>query len=445
MTLSNDLAAATQAAAALESQLADAQAQLASLTTQYAAAQDKVASLTTQYTAAQNKVTSLEAEVARLQTELTAANAEIVRLKALLPPSRDPLKWPYPPDSIWNHPLGNAARLQPLKAIAPTNHYAFRWEEDILIFSPDSPKKVIKEHNAGWTSADRCASRTGRNLTGNGTVTDVNMPIPGGWNTVNFTGSRPNHSTAIVYRDGTDLKLFETQPFHICADGVPISQFVNSDWVGDSILTGGKGVKGGAHGGSYMTAFGGTIRLGEWVPGGEIKHATKFVVDTNRWCAKQTSQANCFRWPALRADSGAVNGYGSQAFAGLPTGAKMGMLVALPASFNVEGLQTEPAKIFGRSLARYGSYLVDGDAGLDVFMVAVEWSHEGRVIDEFQSVWGIKGFHKPADGAMPAMQVAFLEDMRAIEQALCLVDDNSPTSIGGAGSRLAPWAPPLSG
>lgn len=355
--------------------------------------------------------------------------------------ARNPLYWPYPPESIWNMPIGASASFQPLNGTAPSNHFAFRWEEDIIVFSPDSPEKTIKEHNAGWSGADRCASRTGRDLTGNGTVSDVSQPIPSGWNTTNYLGNTPNHSAAIVYRSGADLRAFETQPFHICADEVPISQFVNSDWVGDSILTGGDGVKGGSHGGSYMTAFGGTIRLGEWVPGGEIPHATKFVCNTNKWCADQTTQSACFRWPALRADSGAVSGYGSQAWPGLPSGAKMGMLVSLPASFNVEALQTEPARILGRSIRDYGSYLVDGDAGLDVFMWAVEWSHEGRVIDEFEDVWGIKGFHRPIDGPMPALQVDFLEDMRAIEEALVLVNDNSPSNIGGAGTRRAPLAP----
>lgn len=313
-----------------------------------------------------------------------------------------------------------------------------------MVFSPDSTEQTIMEHNAGWSGANRCASRTGDILRGNGTVSDVSQPIPTGFHTdPGYLGTTPNHSGAIVYRSGADLRLFETQPFHICSDGVPISQFVNSDWVGDSLYDGGDGVKGGSHGGAYMTAFGGTIRLGEWVPGGEIKHATKICVNTNKWCANQTTQNACFRWPALRADAGAVDGYGTEAWAGLPTGAKMGMLVTLPSSFNVEALQTEVAKILGRSIRDYGSYLVDGDAGLDVFMWAVEWSHEGRVKTEFESEWGIKGFHRPADGAMPALQVDFLEDMRDIEEALCLVNDNASNNVGGAGTRRAPMAGPL--
>ena len=334
--------------------------------------------------------------------------------------------WPYPYDSIWNHPLGDSADLVPFGLDIPTQR-TLNIEEDIIITSPNSPLRQIKESNAGWTGARRCdpATWTGPNL-----KDSFPVPIPPGWVTdPGYWGDKPNHSAAILL---PDMTLFETQPFHICPDGTAVSRHHNVTWRGDSILTGGHGdPRGGSHGGSGMTAFGGTIRLDEWVPGGEIRHALKILVDT----PNLSPTLGGHRWPALNADANYASKY-----SGSVPAARMGSLVALPPNFNVEGLNSEPARILARALQSYGAYIVD-NTGWSVVSFSTEWGPAGRVKDQFQNVWGfpLHGHRANTSGA----QNQFLTDMETIYANLHVVNDNGPNNIGGAGTRMAPWAPPF--
>ncbi len=339
--------------------------------------------------------------------------------------TRSPLRWPYPADSIWNHPLGAGADLVPLNMVIPREK-TLNVEEDILVFSPKATKRSIYKTTAAWQDGvSRCGARTSEVLVSN-------VPIPGGFITdPDFHGRKPNHSAAIVMPDYT---LFETQPLHVCTDGTVVSQFAAKAWRGDSILTGGQGgSSGGAHGGSGMSAFGGTIRLGEWVPGGTIPHAVKIEINA----AENLSRSNGgYRWPALNADKYAQSRYGGSVGA-----ARMGALLALPQSFDVNQLSSEPARILARTLKGYGAYVVD-DTAWSAAAIAVEWSPEGRVSDEFARVWGFRldGHRSKSNGS----QAAFLGDMETIYRNLHVVNDNRPGNIGGAGSRVAPWAPPFS-
>lgn len=341
--------------------------------------------------------------------------------------ARDPVLWPYPWNSIWNVPIGDQADLVPFEMTIPTAR-TLNIEEDILIIAPDAPGRNILKHDAAWRDGvTRCSSRTGKILA-------TNLPIPDGWVTdPDYTGRKPNHSAAILM---PDMTLFETQPFHICEDGVAVSQFTNERWQGDSILTGGMGApRGGSHGGSFMTAFGGTIRLGEWIPGGEIRHVLKIDVYSQE---NLSPTDGGFRWPALRADRG--YDHPSKGYGGTVPEAKMGALLALPRDFDIEALQSEPARILAQTLQRYGAYVVDG-TGWSTAAFATEWGPQGRVTEEFQQVWGFP-IVGDADSAA-GRQREFLEDIEIIYGGLHVVDDNARDSVGGAGERLAPWAPPF--
>jgi hypothetical protein len=400
--------------------------------------------------------------------------------------TRDPFKWPYPPDSFWNMPIGEDAVLVPLgfdyggDNASAAGRIAIA-EENVLALDPDAPLAYIKATNAGWNaSLTRCGSRTGGNLVGNGSVSPMpQLPIPPGFTTETgppYIGTTPNMSGALVRRVGSDVQLFETQPLHFCTDGVAVSQFVNSDWVGDSVYYGGYGppipgggsqtATGGSHGGSYMTAFGGTIRLGEIVPDGEIKHALKVTMDTGWYTSNvrtgrvtEGSDPNTptstsgplankggYIWPALQADSGWATSYGNLN-PSVPNEAKMGMLMTVNNTFNPDSLVTEPARIMARAARNYGIYLVDGDYNAVVpwqTQWQIERSNEGAFVTEFKNTWGFEFFHKPAQHGTPsATQMQFRADLGTLMEAMCIVRDNSPTNVGGAGARRAPLAPPL--
>lgn len=374
---------------------------------------------------------------------------------------RDAIKWPYPSDSFWNMPIGEDADLVPIgfnyggDNTSAAGRIAIA-EENILALNPDAPLAYIMETTAGWTGASRCGTRSGSILVGNGSVSPMpQLPIPPGFTTEAnppYIGTNPNMSGALLYRNGSDIELFETQPLHFCLDGVAVSGSVNTSYVGDSIYTGGHGPlvpagpingTGGSHGGSRMSAFGGTIRLGELVPDGVIKHALKITIDTGYYCS---SVAPYFRWPALVADSGAASNYGIHN-PSVPSAAKMGALWTVPNNFNPNSLVTEPARIIARAFKEYGAYVVDGDFGAPVPWI-VQWqlerSNQGALVTEFKNTWGFEFFHKPSlHGTPSATQMQWRADLGNLMEAACVVDDNAYNNVGGAGLRRAPLAPPL--
>ncbi|MCL1599649.1 MAG: hypothetical protein M3094_10730, partial [Actinomycetia bacterium] len=346
--------------------------------------------------------------------------------------ARDPRLWPYPPGSIWNMPLGDAAALVDAQFVIPTGK-TFAPEEDILILSPESPLQDLIKHDAAWspTPPIRCDARV---------VPEeimASLPIPAGWTTdPDYVGDRPNVPCYILLDDDTG---YETQPFHICeADEVPVSQYHNTTWgegPGSSIVTGGMADgddHGGSHGGSKMTALGGTIRLGEWVAGSTITHVLKLVISgrDNFYGGLPTGH----RWPANAEDSGWPDEYN-----GTVPEFLMGALLCLKQDFNIDALVTEPARIVARALMDYGGQTVDSSGVSSVFHFAVERGPQGRVLDEFEAEWGysMDGRSWEATGD----QRDFLLDMEAIYAEFWIVDDNAVGNVGGAGNRLAPLAP----
>ena len=354
---------------------------------------------------------------------------------------RDPLRWPYPSDSFWNMPRGLGAQLVPFNMTPPEK--TFRAEEDLLFMAPDLPPQQwtsIAPHSAGWRG-DRCfADWSAKLRLGNDTSFPMPPLVPG-----QQSGLFPNHSTAIVMPDYT---LRETQPLAVCALGIT-SQYASPRWQGDSLLTGGHGASpdgrtgGGSHGGSFMTAYGGTIRLGEWVRGGNIPHATKIEVYSQMWLTQNREKFSGYRWPALAADSSwsSSSGYGTLAPSSRPPDAVMGALLTLPVDFPMLSLRTEPARILARSIRDYGTYIVDG-TGRPTVAFATEWSSEGRVLEEFQTEFGFSPVGDHQSG-VASPQNDFFADLNLIYRNLHIVADNRHDNVGGAGPPMALPAPPI--
>jgi hypothetical protein len=79
--------------------------------------------------------------------------------------------------------------------------------------------------------------------------------------------------------------------------------------------------------------------LGELVPGGRIRHALKIAIHGS-YLHYASDETPGYRWPASAADAVA-----STCYTGANPQLEMGALLALPASFEIEALGTEPAKI----------------------------------------------------------------------------------------------------
>ncbi len=322
---------------------------------------------------------------------------------------RDKTQWPLDSASLWNTAIGSAATYQPANILANNSGGSptvFVQDEDVLLMDPTAPLTDVYYNGAGWTGSDRCAVQ-GTKLT--------SLPIP-----ANYTllSNLNNNSTAVLLPDGHTIE--QNQPLTRCTAGGPATTLVTFP---DSDITG-LGIA-GAHGGSGLTALGGTIRLGEF-KSGKIHHPMKVEL----WAA-QYYYCCTYHWPAT-----VIDDYANPTTYGGPNpNLGPGALLALSPSFNVSQLQTKPGKILAQAFIDYGAYVVD-DTFWNAWALATEQGPQGRVTDEFQQLYSFS--MSPAQGS------PFMADMTTIFQSLQIVTNSTQSSIGGGGTPRV-LAPPAIG
>jgi hypothetical protein len=332
--------------------------------------------------------------------------------------TRDPLKQPFASNSIWNMPIGSGAQFVPAN-LGTTSHGAPGIDDERIILKPTAPMTTVNYSSAAWSGANRCSATGGQ-------YASVPMPssyiVPNGGGNSGATALMPDKRTIVQF-----------QPLARCNVGGYATTFtrpVSTDLYGAGI--------GGAHGGSGLSAFGGSIRLGELRPGQQgPRHVLKLNVYAAAHLYKCTTRSACFRWPATTADSYAVGHYGTvnnnQNLA-----MKMGALLAIPGSINISslGLETEPGRQMAWTLQNYGTYIVD-DAWGSGYGLSAENGPDGSLRSQFQSDYGT-----PFEIASPG-STAWSRDFFRLMKALSVVNNNSATSIGGGGTPRQPLAPPI--
>lgn len=350
-----------------------------------------------------------------LMVQISLANIMIAQ--------RNPLKWPFSETSIWNMPIGSDAiyvHAHIEKALAQ----GMTIDEDYIVMTPDAPLMEIAENFAGW---DRTKSR----CTPEGKVL-FSAPIPQSFivSPETWDGLTPNAGLAVMMPDKRTIK--QTQPFAHCTEGQPgtsLYLFEDVDIYGDGMY--------GAHGGSGLSAIGGTLRIGELTPtSGPIRHALKVNIFGKRNIYYDT-ETKGFRWPARNADGYAADSYYKDRKSVIVKACRMGALLALPAKMNLDslGFETKPARILAEAFQNYGAYLVD-DTAWDVYALITEWSPDGRFDQEFKKNWGFSMKERSKD-------TPWARDIDRIFLNLHVVDNNSPSTTGGGGKPLQPLAPLL--
>lgn len=336
--------------------------------------------------------------------------------------SRDPLKWPFSSNSIWNTPIGSDA-VYVHAGIQVAEAKGMTVDEDIIVMDTDAEMMDVFINNAGWNRKKSRCPVEGELL--------FSAPIPYDFivSPETWDGATPNSGLAVLMPDRRTIK--QTQPFAHCEPndkGTSRYMFPDQDIYGEGLY--------GAHGASGLSAIGGTLRFDELTPeSGPIRHALKVNLfgKKNYYYDEETKG---YRWPAKSADSYAEGNYAS--LREDPVKAlRIGSLLALPADFDLEslGLETEPAKILARAFRDYGAYVVD-DTAWDVYAIIAEWSPDGRFIEEFKKNWGF-----PFN--IDDKNTPWGRDMDKIFTNLHVVDNNNPESIGGGGEPIAPRAPEL--
>lgn len=346
--------------------------------------------------------------------------------------TRDPLLWPFASDSIWNMPIGSGAIYLPLSLTPPTTAYGT--DEVYLQVSTTAPLRSLidRDYWWPWTSGTSVP----------GTDTGVQVRVADDWIIPPPEPSdMPNRATWALQADGLAREFqYTVRP----TNGSNISIHENPravyDLTGNGLtgsLNGNNGF--GAHGGAGMTCIGGTIRAGELSSTDPIRHALAVTLNMRKWGTKQGGNiTDGYRWPAISADSywdqnGSWTGYGTGDSGSGKDGLGMGSLLAIPANVDLStlGFETSQGLKIARAHQDFGAYVVDDsqDGGSwDVHRLNVEIS----VLDEF-----------PALDTYPGTNTPFGRDMNKIFTRLAVVDNNTPSTIGGGGTPRVALAPAL--
>jgi hypothetical protein len=363
------------------------------------------------------------ADVFAAMTEANTA-ATPAAVTAAATTTRDPMKQPFASNSIWNMPIGSNAQYvyAGISGNPANNPYAGMpgIDDEKIVLTPTAPLTTLNYSNAAWSGKSRCGATGGLLL---------KVPMP---STYVVPTNTQNNSAAFLMSD--KRTIVQTQPLARCTAGAPgtsMTKHTNVDLYGPGIT--------GAHGGSGLSAIGGSIRMGELRPGTAEgpRHALKVNVYAKAVLYKCTTRANCYRWPAINPDGYAVGWYGT-ATNNQNSAVKMGALLAIPYSKSITSLnlETAVAKQLAWTLQNYGAYIVD-DVYAPGFALNAEDGPAGSKRAEFKRDWGF-------DMAQKAGQnTAWVRDMKKIVQALSVVNNNSATNIGGGGTPRQPLAPQI--
>jgi hypothetical protein len=322
---------------------------------------------------------------------------------------RDKTLWPFASDSIWNTAIGSGAAYSPANISvnsAGGSPTVFVQDEDVIVMAPSSPLTNVYYNGAAWTGGDRCVQQ--------GAVI-AQVPFPSDFTLGN---SLDNNSAAFLMPDNETVA--QNQPFTRCAAGGPATTLVA--FPDTSIYDEGPY---GAHGGSGLSALGGTIRLGEF-PSGRIHHVMKVEL-----YAAQYYYCCTTHWPAVTIDDYAD----PVTYGGTDPNLGPGSLLALPPNFDVTQMTTVPGQILAQAFKDYGAYVVD-DTFWNAWTLDTEQGPNGRVVDEFSTLYGFP-MSAPAQGS------PFMNDVTNIFESLNVVTNNGATAVGGGGTPRIASPPPI--
>ena len=321
-------------------------------------------------------------------------------------------------------PIGSDAQYVPadLPAVPGNDSWAPMpySDDEIIILRPDAPSTPVYYSSAGWSGASRCNS-TGSEM--------LSVPVP----TDFVIGKNSNTNGAAVALQSDGRTLIHMQPFARCNAGGAATSYVT--WKGVDLFGDGAA---GAHGGSGLSVLGGSIRVGEMRPNDQgPRHALKINLYARQSLYRCSNYRDCFRWPATNADSYAVGFYGSSGN-NSNDAMKMGALLAIPGSRDIASLnlESEPGRQLAWTLQNYGAYVVEDTFG-PAFGIAIENGPDGSLAAQFKADYDM-AFEQRANSNTP-----WSRDVQKLSQALYVVNNNSPTSIGGGGIPRQPLAPSL--
>jgi hypothetical protein len=327
----------------------------------------------------------------RKMSATSATSGELVR--------RDPVQWPFAPDSPWNTPIGSGAILASVKGNGLDLNSGVmivnsRVSHPLFVASPTDPETRIflKGHSRPLFTARLPLAA-----------------IEGAGRSSNFHVALDDGATILEFWDGESgggdiFRVRAMVRFDPRGLGIP-PELASANTSG-------------------LSPFAGSIRAGELTQG--IRHALGAVVPVH--AINRRSDGKAHVWPAAWSPPLENSRWGDRISG--EGNVQLGSLLALPANLDLGRLDigtNGPVLEFARALQDYGVYIKDTFDG-EYF---TDWQRAGRpdlVICAELNSWN----ELPAD--LP-------EKLKRIVRELRVVENNSPESIGGGGKPRRPRAP----
>jgi len=367
--------------------------------------------------------------------------AMLLPLAAGAPACRDRFLWPFSAQSIWNTAIGGGAQYVPagiysgvdaLRGLPVEVHNDQDWP--ILTTASDP---VVGWIDSSGDFPGLCSFPGTKRAPEN-----ISMPALLATDCV-----ANNNGAGVLLPD--NRTLVQMQPLYIPVAGGPIIAWWHTgapqpfpwtvDILGDGAL--------GAHGGSGLSSFGGTVRLGELLEASPpIAHALKLELWAHAyyffdWATGEYS--SCFTWPAIGCDSYWDNtGSGAQ-YNGTNPLLKPGALLAIPPALLPivrANMSTVPGRRLADALTDWGGYVVD-DTGSRTGGGAICFEHD--VNAEVKATFGYSVAIE--DPLSPTQGSPLYWDIVQLFRALSVVANNGPGTIGGGGTPRQPPPPPICG
>lgn len=259
-----------------------------------------------------------------------------------------------------------------------------------------------------------------------------------------------NNGLAMLQSD--NVTVMQTQPAYRCTPGGPLFSQGNGT-VGCpqpypltvNITSSGPETALGAHGGSGLSAMGGTIRLHEIEPDAPpISHAIKLELFAHQYYYGGPTKLNPptpsnggrtqYVWPATGSDSYTFEADSNLQYNGTNPHLAPGALLAIPDTASSELmplLQTAPGRRIATALRDYGGYIVDDTASNSAAICFESGAHV-----RFEALYNV---------SLDIARGPWYNDLVKIFQSLAIVINNGPGSVGGGGVPRMPPLPPLCG
>jgi hypothetical protein len=410
---------------------------------------DSSVNIGSSYTEFDNLKLNYYAANSKLGGETNIVYIDDFDIKGEQPTTRDAFQLPFDTYSIWNTPLGDQANYQPasmntdpyknfVESGEPIRAFGLGPEREYVYqaTASDSVVSVYRDDKAYDGPLNRCRPTVPSQNPFFGD--EVNLRI----NANDLIPQNNRNNVTSVY-DQTTGKLKEYNGTCRNVVGGPVTAsdaYSGADPGQPDMRIKGPGLYGG-HGGTTMSGLGGTIRKGELSGSTPIRHALKMTVQGGHYLYETNPG---WRWPATQADGYAYNQNDSQHYRGKNPKYKIGSLLAIPPSVDISTFQlSEPVYKIAWALQNYGVYVVD-DSVCNCVNLAMQAdgssSGANSVESEIQTL--LPGSVDTAGGVF-ASSGRFYTDMAKLFPLLQIVDNNTPSTIGGPGIRRQPWLPTL--